>query len=127
MSSPDYSVPHIGWNGVRVHAPSPALTHIAALSKLCFVHSYRAAVTPMNTAWVAATTEYGDDPFISVVQRGAVFASQFHPDKSGAVGLEVAVALEPGAPLLAPLPMAQASVPVGQAAPPTRLAKCIIA
>ena len=115
---------------MRVHAPSSALAHIAALSKLCFVHSYRAAVTPMNTAWVAATTEYGDGPFISVVQRGAVFASQFRRApwgwKSCGPSLAFAVALEPGAPLLAPLPMAQASVPVGQAAPPTRLAKHII-
>lgn len=133
-SSPDYAVPHIGWNGVRTHAASPALAHVSAASKLYFVHSYRASVTPFNAGWVAATTDYGDGPFIAAVQRGAVFASQFHPEKSGAVGLEVvrsflafAVALEPGAPLPPPPAMVQAPVPVGHAAPPTKLAKRIIA
>ena len=138
-SSPHYSVPHIGWNGVRVHVPSPALAHLSEASKLYFVHSYRAAVTPENCDWVAATTDYGDGPFISAVQRGAVFASQFHPEKSGALGLEVvrsflsfASALEPGAPLPPAPAMAQLCTPVGEAGAaaarsPTRLAKRIIA
>lgn len=141
-TSPEYSVPHIGWNGVRLHAASPALAHISSASKLYFVHSYRAAVTPENAQWVAATTDYGDGPFISAVQRGAVFASQFHPEKSGPVGLEVvrsflafATSLAgPGVdhPALPTLPpMAQAPVPLSSSAPgaaaPTRLAKRIIA
>jgi imidazole glycerol-phosphate synthase len=88
-SSPEYSVPHIGWNGIRLHLPSPALAGVSDASKLYFVHSYRVRVSPENTSWVAATTDYGDGAFISAVQRGAVFACQFHPEKSGAVGLEL--------------------------------------
>lgn len=95
-SSPDYAVPHIGWNGVRLHQAAPALAHLcgaapdgSADGKVYFVHSYRAAPSAANAAWVAATTDYGDGPFISAVQRGSVFATQFHPEKSGALGLAI--------------------------------------
>jgi glutamine amidotransferase/cyclase len=95
-SSPDYAVPHIGWNGIRLHQAAPALAHLcgsapdgSADGKVYFVHSYRAAPSAANAAWVAATTDYGDGPFISAVQRGSVFATQFHPEKSGAAGLDI--------------------------------------
>lgn len=56
--------------------------------RLYFVHSYRATPSPGCEPWVLATTEYGG-PFTSAVQRGAVAATQFHPEKSGAAGLDV--------------------------------------
>lgn len=95
-SSADYSVPHIGWNGVRLHQASPALAHLCGPKadgsedgKVYFVHSFRAAPSDANAGWVASTTDYGEGPFISAIQRGSVFATQFHPEKSGAAGLAI--------------------------------------
>ena len=53
-----------------------------------FVHSYRAMPSEQNKDWVLSTTNYGED-FISAVKRGDTYATQFHPEKSGAAGLTV--------------------------------------
>lgn len=52
------------------------------------MHSFRALPTPENEDWVLATTSYGPK-FVSVLQQGNVSATQFHPEKSGAAGLDV--------------------------------------
>lgn len=52
------------------------------------MHSFRAMPTLENGDWVLASTSYGKD-FVSVVQRGNVSATQFHPEKSGSAGLDV--------------------------------------
>ncbi|KAF0696757.1 Aste57867_12516 [Aphanomyces stellatus] len=85
------AVPHIGWNGVRAQSPSPLFAHLATDEDptLYFVHSFRAMPTPANESWVLTTTNYGDVKFISSIQRGNVMATQFHPEKSGAVGLHM--------------------------------------
>lgn len=87
--SDEYSVPHIGWNGISLHQDAPALTEVRDDSRVYFVHSYRATPTPSNEEWVATSTDYGDGQFISSVRRGNVFATQFHPEKSGALGLSI--------------------------------------
>ena len=56
--------------------------------RVYFVHSYRAKPMPENAEWVSATTHYGSE-FVSVVEKGNVSATQFHPEKSGAAGLDV--------------------------------------
>ncbi|MBB1126226.1 imidazole glycerol phosphate synthase subunit HisF [Thiospirillum jenense] len=81
------SVPHMGWNGIRLTRTSRWLATEKS-AKLYFVHSYAARRTASNCDWVLAETDYGQ-PFISAVQRGQVRAVQFHPEKSGAVGLEI--------------------------------------
>ncbi|MFD2110523.1 imidazole glycerol phosphate synthase subunit HisF [Thiorhodococcus fuscus] len=81
------SVPHMGWNDVRVERPSPLFAGYAG-EKLYFVHSYRAEPSPENADWRLATTDYGA-PFLSAVQRGQIAAVQFHPEKSGAAGLRL--------------------------------------
>jgi imidazole glycerol-phosphate synthase len=81
------AVPHIGWNGVHVHTAHPLLPAGTPDAPFYFVHSYRAVADRANAAWVLATTDYGDDRFISAVQQGNVVATQFHPEKSGAAGL----------------------------------------
>jgi glutamine amidotransferase/cyclase len=114
------SVPHMGWNGVHLARPSPLFTDYAG-EKLYFVHSYRAVPGPENAGWILATTDYGE-PFVSAVQRGRVAAVQFHPEKSGAVGLRVLkhfLAEEEAA--------GSGNLTVVQDAGPTRLAKRIIA
>ena len=54
-----------------------------------FVHSYRALPTSSNLSWVCTTTDYGGETYISSVENGNVFACQFHPEKSGTVGLSI--------------------------------------
>jgi glutamine amidotransferase/cyclase len=81
------SVPHIGWNGLALARRSPLFPHYAG-EKLYFVHSYHAVPAPAGEDWVLATTDYGGR-FVSAVQKGNVLAVQFHPEKSGEVGLGV--------------------------------------
>lgn len=51
-----------------------------------FVHSYRATPSEQNKDWVLATSHYGED-FVAALQKGDTYATQFHPEKSGAAGL----------------------------------------
>lgn len=53
-----------------------------------FVHSFRATPSEQNKDWVLATSHYGED-FVATLQRGDTYATQFHPEKSGAAGLTV--------------------------------------
>ena len=87
FDTPGLSVPHMGWNGYRARRDSPLLAG-AAGGKVYFVHSYRAVPEAANAAWVLAETDYGV-PFISAVGRGRVAAVQFHPEKSGPLGLRI--------------------------------------
>ncbi len=79
-------VPQIGWNSVRFDAGPALLEGIPGQSFFYFVHSYRAL--PDEAGLTIATTDY-EDPFPSVVGRGRVWGVQFHPEKSGALGLRV--------------------------------------
>ncbi|KAJ6575045.1 hypothetical protein B0H19DRAFT_624633 [Mycena capillaripes] len=86
FSDHDKSVPHIGWNSADLFdAPliDPAYYY--------FVHSYCAKYSPEKypdaAEWAHATTQYGQELFVSSVRKGNVFGTQFHPEKSGAVGL----------------------------------------
>jgi imidazole glycerol-phosphate synthase subunit HisH len=79
-------VPHMGWNQVCYTGDAPLFRGIPDGSDFYFVHSY--AARPDDASVVAAQTTYGQ-PFCSAVQRGPLFATQFHPEKSGAVGLRL--------------------------------------
>ncbi len=85
--APGLSVPQIGWNGIIQKKKSPLFAGYNG-EKLYFVHSYRAVADEANLDWVLATTNYGEE-FISGVQKGNVAAFQFHPEKSGEVGLNI--------------------------------------
>jgi imidazole glycerol-phosphate synthase len=93
--SDTYSVPHMGWNGVTVHGKDVGLTpDLRQLveqgrSKLYFVHSYRAMPSKENASWVLATSDFGQQRFVAAIQRSNVFATQFHPEKSGQLGLNI--------------------------------------
>jgi len=82
-------VPHIGWNGRILHQESPVLQHVSPSEEAYFVHSYYAPITDQNKEWILTSTTYSGQPYISAVQRGAVVATQFHPEKSGSAGLRV--------------------------------------
>jgi glutamine amidotransferase len=78
-------VPHMGWNQVRQLRPHPVFDGIPDLSNFYFVHSYHAV--PDDKSVIAGETEYGIT-FCSVVARGNLVATQFHPEKSGVMGLK---------------------------------------
>lgn len=91
------SIPHMGWNSARMIRPGSStlldgmLDEQGFTDKVYFVHSYRAMLTPDNADWVLTQTDYGDasESFVSSVQKGNVMATQFHPEKSGEVGLKM--------------------------------------
>ncbi len=89
------SVPHIGWNGVRWPAGRDgtqgtplASSQLCTDSKVYFVHSFRVASSPSTAEWELMLTDYGT-PFVAAVGKGNVLATQFHPEKSGPVGLDI--------------------------------------
>jgi glutamine amidotransferase/cyclase len=138
----ELTVPHIGWNGITKHAEHPALAPVPADAKVYFVHSYRVEVTDANAPYVLATTDHVSQRFVSAVQCGNVFATQFHPEKSGELGvgilrafLEHATAIAAaGAPAVPPavLPALPASASAAAlldtaAHPRTRIARRIVA
>lgn len=85
-STAGLKVPHMGWNTISIKAPNcPLLAGISDGASFYFVHSFYPA-PPKD--WVAASTFYGEE-FCSVIWKDNVFASQFHPEKSSAVGLRM--------------------------------------
>jgi glutamine amidotransferase len=80
----DVKVPHIGWNTLEPVATSRLLRHVAPGDFTYFAHSIAAPIGPAT----AATTSHGR-AFTSVVERGAIFGVQFHPEQSGRVGLQI--------------------------------------
>jgi glutamine amidotransferase len=79
-------VPHMGWNQLDVRRRSPILKDLPDGCGVYFVHGYH--VTPEDDSVVATTTDYGR-PFVSSVWRDNVVATQFHPEKSQKVGLQI--------------------------------------
>jgi glutamine amidotransferase len=77
-------VPHVGWNSLDRRRTAPITDAVADGAQVYFTHSF---VAPITEDTVAAT-EHGE-PFASVVQRGNVAGVQFHPEKSGDVGLQI--------------------------------------
>jgi glutamine amidotransferase len=79
-------IPHIGWNQVNLKETHPAFNDITNGSNFYFVHSYY--TEPLDENLVLGTTEYGM-AFPSVIRRGRLLATQFHPEKSGTIGLKL--------------------------------------
>lgn len=85
-STPGLKVPHMGWNALDIVRPNSLLTGIPVQSHVYFVHSYH--VVPNDDSVVAARTVHGQS-FVSMIARGNLFATQFHPEKSQRVGLQL--------------------------------------
>lgn len=83
---PGLKVPHMGWNQVRHRFAHPLFDGIPDGANFYFVHSYYA--TPEEELVTAGETEYGIT-FSSVIIRGNLVATQFHPEKSGDLGLRM--------------------------------------
>ena len=79
------NVPHIGWNSLKVTASHPIFKYTKSGDFVYFVHSYYATDCEES---VIADTEYGA-PLTAAVQNKNVFGCQFHPEKSGEVGLRI--------------------------------------
>jgi len=86
-SNPYDKVPHMGWNRVRQKARHPIFEGIADNSEFYFVHSYYPA--PSDPEWALGATDYADVTFVSVLAKHNLVATQFHPEKSGRVGLRL--------------------------------------
>ncbi len=82
----EYKVPHMGWNQVYPRDNSRLFKGLPAGSHFYFVHSYY--VLPDDDGVIAAHSDYGID-FVCAVEQNNIFATQFHPEKSGQVGLQV--------------------------------------
>jgi glutamine amidotransferase/cyclase len=82
----DLSVPHIGWNGIKVKQPTRLFNGLDPGEKFYFVHSYH--VVPKNRDVILTTTDYGYE-FVSAIQKGNIQGTQYHPEKSGAAGLRI--------------------------------------
>src|SRR5947207_5669205 len=79
-------VPHMGWNQLNVRRRSALFKDLAEGAGVYFVHSYHCV--PDDDSIIATTTDYGR-PFVSSVWRDNVLATQFHPEKSQKVGLQI--------------------------------------
>ncbi len=77
-------IPHMGWNNISLPKKSAILPEDEPF--VYFVHSYY--IEPEETSEISAYTEYGSRLAVAV-ERGKVFATQFHPEKSGEVGMEI--------------------------------------
>jgi glutamine amidotransferase len=83
---PGRTIPHMGWNAVKPDQGMDLFAGLADQEHFYFAHSYYADVTDPDAK--VARTEYGLDIAASV-QKGNIFGVQFHPEKSGKIGLEV--------------------------------------
>jgi glutamine amidotransferase len=85
-STMNLKVPHMGWNRLEIRRPSPLLRDLPPGCGVYFVHGYH--VVPDDVNVIASTTDYGR-PFVSSIWRDNVVATQFHPEKSQKVGLQI--------------------------------------
>lgn len=80
-----YKVPHMGWNALKFKGePNPIFKYISEGDAVYFVHSYHAA----GSSCVSAVSEYGGE-ITAAIRKGNVYGCQFHPEKSGTVGLNI--------------------------------------
>ncbi|HEX3760354.1 MAG TPA: imidazole glycerol phosphate synthase subunit HisH [Kofleriaceae bacterium] len=85
-TAPEIKVPHIGWNRVVQHGADPMLAGVADGAHVYFDHSYHAV--PADPAIVALDSDHGI-PITAAIRKDNIFACQFHPEKSQAVGLQI--------------------------------------
>jgi glutamine amidotransferase len=84
LPAADVKIPHVGWNSLDFQFDASIVDEVSNGAQVYFTHSF---VAPVTGDTVAVTTH--GQPFASVVQRGHVAGVQFHPEKSGDVGLQV--------------------------------------
>lgn len=85
--APGIKIPHIGWNSLSVSKGAKLFEGLGESPYVYFVHSYYLKAD--DESIVAATAEYGGTLIHASVQRDNVYACQFHPEKSGSVGMQI--------------------------------------
>jgi len=80
-------VPHMGWNEISFEPGNPLFGEVEPGSYVYFVHSYYCAAD--NPDHVAATSRYGDITFCAAARNENIMATQFHPEKSQKIGLQI--------------------------------------
>lgn len=120
------AVPHMGWNGLKLHKASALFqTGFSKEEKVYFVHSYALySQSKEIDDWVLATTDYGEE-FVSIVQKGNIVATQFHPEKSGEIGISIIKSFLESFPISAKPARVPYQLP--NASEPTQLGHRIIA
>lgn len=83
---PTLKIPHMGWNELRFPRETPLFAGIEPGSRVYFVHGYYCS--PEDPSVIAATCTHGTT-FCAALAQGNVYATQFHPEKSGAAGLRI--------------------------------------
>ena len=83
---PRFKVPHMGWNQANIVRQAPILEGMEFGTHFYFVHSYY--VAPTNDEPIAVTSDY-DGEFCAMIWQNNLFATQFHPEKSQAAGIQV--------------------------------------
>lgn len=86
-SNPYDKVPHMGWNRIHPTTEHPLFEGIPDQSEFYFVHSYYPV--PATNELTMAETEYADTRFASALGKDNIIATQFHPEKSGRLGLQL--------------------------------------
>lgn len=89
---PELKIPQIGWNSLHIRRPNPLLRHVQEGDHVYFVHSFFAEGCEDS---LIATTDYGEE-LTAAVGLGNVYGCQFHPEKSGRVGLGILRAFAEG-------------------------------
>lgn len=86
-SKENLKIPHIGWNRLEFNRENKILNNINKESFVYYVHSFMA--TEMIDENLIAYSKYGDINIPGIVNKGNVYGMQFHPEKSGEVGLKI--------------------------------------
>ncbi len=86
LDDPALKIPHMGWNEVRLVKPHPVLAKVQPGDEFYFVHAYYPAPAERSAVYAQATYE---STFCCALGRDNYFGTQFHPEKSGRVGLEL--------------------------------------
>lgn len=84
---PSCKIPQMGWNAVKIRREHPLLLGIENESEFYFVHSYYPS--PSCSDHIIGETEYAGTVFASVIGKDNIFATQFHPERSGRIGLKI--------------------------------------
>jgi len=80
----DVKIPHMGWNTLKIETNDPIVSYLKDKRDVYFVHSYYAD----SNDGIIATTQYGVT-IPAIIKKGNVYATQFHPEKSGDVGVDI--------------------------------------
>ena len=87
FSDRSLKIPHIGWNDIQINFKHPVIEKINNGDQFYFVHSYYAKL--VHEEEIVSYTEYGNMKFCSVLAKDNLFATQFHLEKSGELGLKI--------------------------------------